>query len=163
MTEALALVWSCRGVAHRAAVAVWPGQFFVARFIGVERLQGSEKCRRPVRIVSPGNEKLAEEIERPLRAAGDQNVLNGAAHAPTAHVFSDPGPEVGIAFGNGILKGGRGPLRMAQDEIIGCAEGLVRKQRRVWNSSGEGDDVWTREKREQFTHIRPAMPAAHRA
>ena len=78
MTETLALVWSCRGIAHRAAVAVWPGQFFVARFIGVERLQGSEKCRAPgENRLSGGNEKLAEEIERLLRAAGDQSVLNG--------------------------------------------------------------------------------------
>ena len=68
MTETLALVWSCRGIAHRAAVAVWPGQFFVARFIGVERLHGSEKCRAPVRIASRGKRKACRGNRAPVES-----------------------------------------------------------------------------------------------
>lgn len=111
------------------------------RLIDGERLDGAKVARLfDDEILPLVHQHLAQQIQRLLGAAGDEDVVRIDGHAVTAQVaVGDELAQRGKALGGGILQ--RGGSLLAQHVLARLLDGLDREQMGVGQAAGEGDDL----------------------
>ena len=87
------------------------------------------------------DEALADEFQRLLRAAGDDDLACGDLSAGLRQMFGDEFAERGIAFGRAVLQRLFCELPVGQDRIRRCRHFLERKEIGIGRAGCKGDDA----------------------
>ena len=130
------------------------GDGLEVRLIDGERLDGTQVARLfDDQILPLVHQHLAQQIQRLLGAAGDEDVVRVDLHAVAAQVaVGDVLAQRGEPFGSGVLQR-RGAL-LVQHVLAGLLDGLDREQMRIGQAAGEGDDLRIGGDFEDFTDKR---------
>ncbi len=117
------------------------GDGLEGRLIDGKRLDGTKIARLlDDEVLLLVDQYLAQQIQRLLGAAGDEDVVRVDLHAVAAQIaVGNVLAQRSEALGGGILQGG-GTL-LAQHVLAGLVDGLDREQVRVGQTASEGDDL----------------------
>ncbi|KAF5045351.1 hypothetical protein DSECCO2_482120 [anaerobic digester metagenome] len=111
-----------------------------ARLEHGEGLDGAQVARAlQDDLVAVLDEEFAQQVQALLGTGGDEHLVRIHANAPALVAGRDPGAQLCVAFGGGVLQGagaGRG-----QGFAGGLLQGLDGEEARVRQAAGKGDDA----------------------
>ncbi len=140
------------------------------RELAVDGLMGAEGLQRPEigrprhqHHVAGREEQAADEVERLLRARGDEDVVDGAGDAARRHRLHEEPAQRRIALARRVLQRDRRTSRIAEDALGGRSDGGAREESGIGDAAGEGHDAGIVEQLEQLADRRTLrLPQARR-